>query len=129
LTGGEWYSPYDDTYFTDPSKLDIDHLVPLAEAWDSGASSWTAAERQAYANDLGDSRDLIAVSARSNRSKADQDPSTWLPPAAGYRCTYVTNWITDKTRWGLSIDAGEQTALEQDLANCPDSPITVTLAR
>jgi hypothetical protein len=129
LTGGEWYSPYDDAYFADAGKLDIDHLVPLAEAWDSGASSWTAADRQAYANDLGDSRDLIAVSARSNRSKADQDPSTWLPPAAGYRCAYVTDWIADKTRWGLSIDTAERAALEQDLANCPDSPITVTTAR
>jgi hypothetical protein len=129
LTGGEWYSPYDDTYFTDAGKLDIDHLVPLAEVWDSGASAWTAAERQAYANDLADARDLIAVSARSNRSKADQDPSTWLPPAAGYRCTYVTDWIADKTRWGLTIDPAEQTALQQDLAACPDTPITVTTAR
>ncbi|WP_078862619.1 HNH endonuclease family protein [Streptomyces sp. NRRL F-5123] len=129
LTGGEWYSPYDDTYFTDARALDIDHLVPLAEAWDSGASAWTAKEREAYANDLGDARDLIAVSAKSNRSKADQDPSTWLPPAAGYRCTYVTDWIADKIRWGLSVDAGEQAALEQDLAACPDAPITVTTAR
>jgi hypothetical protein len=129
LTGGEWYSPYDDTYFNDAGKLDIDHLVPLAEAWDSGASGWTAKEREAYANDLGDARDLIAVSAKSNRSKADQDPSTWLPPAAGYHCTYVTDWIADKTRWGLSIDPGEQTALQQDLAACPDAPLTVTTAR
>ncbi|GAA2775231.1 hypothetical protein GCM10010521_62190 [Streptomyces rameus] len=82
-------------------------LVPLAEAWDSGASAWTAAEREAYANDLGDDRALIAVSAASNRSKADQDPSTWLPPAAGYRCQYATDWIADKTRWGLSIDTAE----------------------
>ncbi|MGW5353425.1 HNH endonuclease family protein [Streptomyces sp. NPDC004031] len=129
LTGGEWYSTYDDTYFTDAGKLDIDHLVPLAEAWDSGASAWTAKEREAYANDLGDARDLIAVSAKSNRSKADQDPSTWLPPAVGYRCTYVSSWVADKTRWGLSIDPAEQAALKQDLAACPDSPITVTTAR
>ena len=103
--------------------------MPLAEAWDSGASAWTAKEREAYANDLGDARDLIAVSAKSNRSKADQDPSTWLPPATGYRCAYVTDWIADKTRWGLAVDPGEQAALEQDLADCPDTPITVTTAR
>jgi hypothetical protein len=66
------------------------HLVPLAEAWDSGASAWTSGEREANANDLGDDRALVAVSAASNRSKADQDPSTWLPPAEGYRCVYVT---------------------------------------
>ncbi|MBL1109337.1 HNH endonuclease [Streptomyces sp. 5-8] len=129
LTGGEWYSPYDDRYIAGPSGLDIDHLVPLAEAWDSGASAWTAKEREAYANDLGDDRALIAVSAASNRSKADQDPSTWLPPAAGYRCQYVTDWVADKTRWGLSIDAGEQAALTEVLTACPNVPVTVTAAR
>ncbi|WUA76969.1 HNH endonuclease [Streptomyces longwoodensis] len=56
LSGGEWYSAYDDRYVTGPSGLDIDHLVPLAEAWDSGACAWSAAEREAYANDLGDDR-------------------------------------------------------------------------
>ncbi|WP_436845389.1 hypothetical protein [Streptomyces cinerochromogenes] len=73
--GGQWYSPYDDRYVTSPRGLDIDYMVPLAEAWDSGASAWTPAERQAYANDLGDDRPLIAVSAASNRSNADQDPT------------------------------------------------------
>ncbi|GGR59734.1 MULTISPECIES: HNH endonuclease family protein [Streptomyces] len=62
LTGGEWYSPYDDRYIQGPRGLDIDHLVPLAEAWDSGASAWSSAEREAYTNDLGDERALIAVS-------------------------------------------------------------------
>ncbi|MFF2128722.1 HNH endonuclease family protein [Streptomyces olivochromogenes] len=129
LTGGEWYSPYDDKYFTDARGLDIDHLVPLAEAWDSGASAWTAKEREAYANDLGDDRALIAVSAASNRSKSDQDPSTWQPPAQGYRCQYATDWVADKTRWGLTIDPTEHAALSEALSNCPDQPITVTLAR
>ncbi|MGW1606659.1 HNH endonuclease family protein [Streptomyces eurythermus] len=129
LSGGRWYSPYDDRYFTGPSGLDIDHLVPLAEAWDSGASAWSPAEREAYANDLGDGRALIAVSAASNRSKADQDPATWLPPAAGYRCQYVTDWVADKTRWGLSIDSGEEAAVSQVLSQCPNAPISVTLAR
>ncbi|MFE2972209.1 HNH endonuclease family protein [Streptomyces sp. NPDC059340] len=129
LTGGEWYSPYDDKYFTDARGLDIDHLVPLAEAWDSGASAWTAKEREAYANDLGDARALIAVSAASNRSKADQDPSTWQPPAQGYSCQYATDWVADKTRWGLTIDPTEHAALTEVLGNCPDQPITVTLAR
>ncbi|MFF9178974.1 HNH endonuclease family protein [Streptomyces sp. NPDC014793] len=110
-------------------SLDIDHLVPLAKAWDSGASVWSAAEREAYANDLGDDRALIAVSAASNRSKADQDPSTWLPPAAGYRCQYATDWIADKTRWNLSIDATKEAALTGELSRCPNVPITVTTAR
>ncbi|MFI9248242.1 HNH endonuclease family protein [Streptomyces sp. NPDC053086] len=129
LTGGEWYSPYDDRYIAGPGGLDIDHLVPLAEAWDSGASAWSAKEREAYANDLGDDRALIAVSAASNRSKADQDPATWLPPAAGYRCQYVTDWVADKSRWGLSIDTVELDALTEVLESCPDVPVTVEPAR
>ncbi|MGV9625472.1 HNH endonuclease family protein [Streptomyces sp. NPDC003487] len=129
LTGGEWYSPYDDRYIDGPRGLDIDHLVPLAEAWDSGASQWSPAEREAYANDLGDDRALIAVSAASNRSKADQDPTTWLPPAEGYRCQYVTDWIADKMRWGLSTDESEEAALAEALNGCPNVPVTVELAR
>ncbi|MFF3505374.1 HNH endonuclease family protein [Streptomyces sp. NPDC003247] len=129
LTGGVWYSPYDDTRFEVARALDIDHLVPLAESWDSGASAWSPAEREAYANDLGDPRALIAVSAASNRSKADQDPATWQPPAAGYRCTYATDWIAVKTRWGLTVDSTERTALATVLDGCPNTPVEVTLAR
>ncbi|MFG3369636.1 HNH endonuclease family protein [Streptomyces sp. NPDC048156] len=129
LTGGRWYSEYDDQYIDGASGLDVDHRVPLAEAWDSGASNWTAAERQAYANDLGDERALIAVSAKSNRSKADQDPATWMPPAESDHCDYVRDWIVVKVRWQLAIDPAEQTALSEDLTHCPNAPVKVTLAR
>ncbi|WP_439945786.1 hypothetical protein [Streptomyces sp. BBFR109] len=74
-------------------------------------------------------RALIAVSAASNRSKAGQDPATWLPPAAGYRCQYVTDWAADETRWGLTVDTTERDALAGQLSRCPDTPVTVTLAR
>ncbi|QIB49561.1 HNH endonuclease family protein [Streptomyces aureoverticillatus] len=129
LTGGRWYSPYDDTYVDGPRALDIDHYVPLAETWRSGASGWTAKEREAYANDLDDSRALIAVTAASNRSKSDQDPSTWMPPAAGYHCEYATTWVTIKTRWGLTVDRAEAAALTSTLNECPNTPVTVELAR
>ncbi|WP_405634355.1 HNH endonuclease family protein [Streptomyces sp. NBC_00056] len=129
LTGGRWYSEYDDQYIDGASGLDVDHRVPLAEAWDSGASQWSAAERQAYANDLGDDRSLIAVSAKSNRSKADQDPSTWMPPAEGDRCEYVRDWIVVKVRWQLAIDPSEEAALTENAARCPNAPVKVTLAR
>ncbi|MFC5200363.1 HNH endonuclease family protein [Streptomyces kaempferi] len=129
LTGGTWYSPYDDQYLDSAKKLDVDHFVPLAEAWDSGASAWTPKEREAYANDLDDARALIAVSAASNRSKADKDPSTWMPSYANYRCQYLTDWVADKTRYGLTVDPAERAALTEGLAHCPDQPVTVTLAR
>jgi len=118
-----------DTYFTAARALDIDHLVPLAEAWDSGVSAWTAKEREAYANDLGDDRALIAVSASSNRSKADQDPTAWQPPAADYRCTYTTDWVAMKTRWPFAIDDAELTALTDVLGRCPNTSIAAIRAR
>ena len=77
---GDWLSPYDNVMHTNPSDLDIDHMVPLKEAWDSGAWNWTAAQRQTFANDLSDPRALIAVTAGQNRSKSDRDPSNWIPP-------------------------------------------------
>ncbi|MFF2549123.1 HNH endonuclease family protein [Kitasatospora sp. NPDC058063] len=94
-----------------------------------GASAWTAGEREAYANDLGDDRSLVAVSARSNRAKADKDISEWLPPLDAYRCTYLTDWTAVKTRWRLTVDAREREAMKQLATGCPDDPLTVTLAR
>jgi hypothetical protein len=79
LNGGQWISSYDALATTDYSTLDIDHMIPLAEAWRSGAWKWSPAQREAFANDLTDSRVLIAVTASLNRQKGDQDPSTWLP--------------------------------------------------
>ncbi|WP_282797363.1 HNH endonuclease family protein [Streptomyces sp. CC224B] len=129
LSGGSWYSPYDDQYVEGPRALDVDHYVPLAESWDSGASGWSAKDREAYANDLSDERALIAVTAASNRSKADKDPAEWMPPAAGYHCEYATTWVTVKTRYQLSVDPAEAAALTGILSECPNRPIKVELAR
>ncbi|WP_329331174.1 HNH endonuclease family protein [Streptomyces sp. NBC_00663] len=107
LSGGEWLSYYDEQEVTAPAKLDIDHMVPLAEAWDSGASTWSAARREAYANDQDAAASLVAVTARTNRQKADQDPSTWMPPAPNATCRYLAEWTATKLRWGLSADQAE----------------------
>jgi hypothetical protein len=128
LSAGRWYSYYDDVYVDGPRGLDIDHLVPLAEAWDSGASQWTAARRQAYANDLGASTSLVTVTAASNRSKSDQDPAQWLPPYEPSRCRYITEWTGTKLRWSLTADPGERAALTRLAAGCPDVPVTVAVA-
>ena len=117
VSGGTWLSFYDGVSTDDPSTFDIDHMVPLKEAWDSGAFRWTASTRQAFANDLGYAPALVAVSASSNRSKGDQDPSTWQP-ALG-RCRYAKAWIGVKYRWRLGIDTAEKSALQRMLAGCP----------
>ncbi|MFI1415625.1 HNH endonuclease family protein [Streptomyces sp. NPDC020707] len=118
VTAGEWFSYYDGVTLTAPGGLDIDHMVPLAEAWDSGASVWTPQRREAYANDLGAERSLVAVTARTNRSKSDQDPADWMPPLADARCTYTADWVATKLRWQLTVDDRERTALFEIAAGC-----------
>ncbi|MCK8438549.1 HNH endonuclease [Streptomyces sp. D2-8] len=124
LTGGSWWSYYDQVWVTSASGLDIDHMVPLAESWDSGASAWTAQRREAYANDQGAATSLVAVTARSNRSKADQDPAQWLPPAAEVHCRYVAEWVATKLRWSLAADEAEVAALREVAAGCPEQTVT-----
>ncbi|WP_280275162.1 HNH endonuclease family protein [Nocardia wallacei] len=116
-TAGSWRSLYDDTTVTDPSKIDIDHVVPLAEAWRSGADTWSTEERERFANDLGHPQ-LVAVTAAVNRAKGDQDPAQWLPPSLTYRCTYVRMWIAVKAVWRLSVQQAEKDALVEVLDGC-----------
>lgn len=116
LTGGRWVSTYDGVQTNSVRRLDIDHVVPLAEAWDSGASRWSADTRERFANDLDDPRALIAVTASSNRQKSDQDPAEWLPQRA--QCTYLVHWLAVKVRWSLSIDTEERDVLGALIADC-----------
>jgi hypothetical protein len=116
-TSGSWYSVYDGATWTAASDLDIDHLVPLAEAWDSGASAWTTAQRQSFANDLTRPQ-LIAVTDNVNQAKSDQDPAEWMPPLSSYACTYVRAWVQVKYYYKLSIDSAEKTKLSSVLSGC-----------
>jgi len=123
LTGGKWRSQYDKLVTTNPSTLDIDHLVPLAEAWRSGAWAWTDKQREDFANDLIDARALVAVSASSNRSKGDKDYSKWQPKlsdgtAPWIGCNYLKAWIAIKMRYQLTIDPNEATWIEVGNTTC-----------
>ena len=118
LNGGEWFSAYDGVATTNPSDFDIDHFVPLKEAWASGAYAWSEERRRDFANDLANEVALIAVTAGSNRSKGANDPAGWLPPETGYHCAYVAQWIEVKIFWDLSADVAEISALEDVLAGC-----------
>lgn len=125
---GKWVSVYDNKTFYKASKLDIDHRVPLAEAWKSGAKHWGAAKREAYANDLTDPRTLVAVSAHANRSKGDRDPSKWMP--AKNKCTYLKQWVAVKIRWRLHANGPEKTALlhKAKANHCGNPVLTVHYA-
>ncbi|PPA70476.1 HNH endonuclease family protein [Jeotgalibacillus proteolyticus] len=116
-TSGKWYSYFDGVIVYSPSEIDVDHIVPLAEAWRSGASSWTREERRAFANDLSGPH-LIAVTASVNRSKGDQDPSTWQPPRYAAHCGYAKWWINTKHKWDLTLQSTEKSSLQTMLNGC-----------
>ncbi len=115
---GRWLSIYDGLELTESSDLDVDHLVPLAEAWRSGASTWEPARRAAFANDLSFPDHLIAVTAAINRSKSDSPPNEWRPPRRESWCRYATAWVNVKVTWSLSATTAERDALGQMLTTC-----------
>ena len=117
ITKGSWLSPYDAKTYTDPDQIDIDHMVPLANAWRSGADGWTDEQRAEFANDLTRPQ-LIAVSRSTNRAKGDQDPSTWKPANREYWCEYARRWIAVKAYWKLTVTDREKSTLREMLGTC-----------
>lgn len=114
VTAGRWVSAYDGAWWSDPSDVDIDHLVALKEAWVSGAHGWSKGNRRAFANDLRFRPALQAVTDNVNQSKSDRDPAEWLPSRA--RCKYAVNWVQVKHRWRLKLDRAEHAALQRLLS-------------
>ncbi|MEU1723887.1 HNH endonuclease family protein [Nonomuraea sp. NPDC005692] len=114
---GTWFSEYDGLTLHSEEQIDVDHLVPLANAWVSGANAWTDERRQAFANDL-TRPELIAVSESVNLDKAGSSPATWRPPRRSYWCTYARAWITVKHHYGLTITYREKRALIRMLRTC-----------
>jgi hypothetical protein len=124
VISGLWHDPYTGLTFTNPSDLDVDHLVPLKEAHLSGGYLWSAAQKRAYANDVNNPLVLIAVDDSTNQSKGDRDPALWLPPSASYRCEYIKSWVIVKKSYGLSIDAAEQAAIDAIMPS-PNQPTRI----
>ncbi|MFE2853036.1 hypothetical protein ACFXJO_18125 [Streptomyces lavendulae] len=87
-----------------------------------------AARREAYANDLGQAAPLVAVTARSNRSKVDQDPAQWLLPSADVLCRYGAEWTAMKVFWGLAVDELERDRLFDIAAGCGGTDVELTPA-
>ena len=114
-TSGSWYDPYTDQTFTAPSDIDTDHVVPLANAWRSGASSWTNEERERYANDPDV---LLSVEDNANQAKGDKGPEAWKPPNEEVWCSYAERWISIKDKYDLSVNPNEITELEEMLNTC-----------
>ncbi len=117
VASGEWLDPYTGRSYTDPSEIDIDHVVPLAEAWRSGASSWDEARRERYANDPSV---LLSVEDNANQSKGDKGPEAWKPPREAVWCDYAVRWLGIKEEYELAVDEREKAALEEMLGTCEE---------
>src|SRR4051812_10400780 len=115
---GQWLDPWSGALNNSASAVDVDHTVPLANAWRSGAWAWTAEQRVAYANDLADDAHLIAIPAGENRSKSDDGPEGWRPPAASSWCMYARVWTAIKAKWNLAATPAEWSAILELAATC-----------
>ncbi len=118
---GSWVSPYDGITTSAPSTFDVDHLVPLENAFISGGWRWDTARRRAFANDPSE---LVVASATSNRTKGSDPPNAWRPPDRASWCAYATGWVDVKVAWGLTATTEERDALGQMLDTCgPAGPV------
>jgi hypothetical protein len=116
---GSWVDPWNGTTSTLASVFQIDHTVPLANAWGSGAWTWTDPERRRFANDLEDRDALLALEGSNNTAKSDRTPDTWRPQLRSSWCRYADAWSRIKGRWKLTVTAAERDALIELAASCP----------
>ncbi|KAK5949526.1 hypothetical protein OHC33_009519 [Knufia fluminis] len=114
---GTWPSPYDGKIWTDADDIQIDHMIPLANAWKSGASEWTTDQREAFANDLTRPQ-LWAVTGTVNNDKSDSSPDEWKPPLSSFYCEYASSWVAVKENYNLTVTSDEKSALADMLDTC-----------
>ena len=113
VVSGLWRDPYTGREFDDAADVDVDHVVPLAEAYESGGYRWTRERRSAFANELGNEDHLMIVYDRENQvAKGKDDPADYLPPNKDFACAYLEAWLGIKSRWGLSVDPREAAAID-----------------
>ena len=115
---GEWLDPFTGETITDATKLDVDHMVPLKNAHDSGGWAWNKDRKKAYANYMMYEDHLIAVTASANRKKGAKGPEDWKPSNEAYWCDYAKDWIEIKSQWKLTTTNAEWTALEEMTETC-----------
>ena len=118
VASGEWAGPYTGTLVTEASDLDIDHMVPLANAHRSGGWQWPEDRKERYANYLDYPGHLVAATQRANRTKSDKGPEAWRPDDRAYWCQYALDWIEIKREWELTATPDEADALREMVESC-----------
>jgi len=116
LVQGKWLDPYSNKVFTNPTDLDIDHIVPLSWAHSHGAAGWSPSQKRDFANDF---QNLIAVHLKLNREKGDKGPTEWLPPNNSYRCDYISKFDAVVGKYYLKYTSSEKRTITklQDACN------------
>ena len=125
VASGSWVGPYTGIAVTDPAELDIDHMVPLANAHRSGGWAWDEERKAAYANSLDYAGHLIASIRSANQAKSAHGPENWRPPNESYWCNYAIDWITIKNHWDLTATNREADALRDMLRTCAERTVLV----
>lgn len=118
VKSGTWIDPYSGVTMTDPSGIDIDHVVPLKYTATHGGQAWDKKKKEEYANSLSYSSHLLATSAKENRSKSDKGPSKYQPKDKNYYCAYGTEWLTITTTWDLAIPDEDKQKIKEMVATC-----------
>lgn len=129
VTSGQWHDPYTDTMISNPKDIQIDHMIPLRNAYMTGADKWSSEKRCLFANYLGNKIQLLAVEGTQNQKKGDKLPSEYLPPNTSYRCDYIKNWLKIKFIWGLKITPLEFLGIQKDVSslNCDLNGFNISL--
>jgi hypothetical protein len=106
---GDWFDVYSGSLISDPSEIDIDHIVSLSHAWSGGAALWTEQELIAFANDFDN---LIITASGINRSKNDSTPLGWLPPSEEFQCEFVQRFIAISEKYQIIMPPSEGVRLQ-----------------
>lgn len=115
VESGKWIGPYNGETFTNPSDLDIDHIIPLEYASFHGGAKWDAKKKEQFANDP---QNLLATSAKENRSKGSKGPADYMPPREEFQCSYASSWINLSSKYNLSITDKDKRELSRALRTC-----------
>lgn len=111
VSHGRWYDPYTHKEYQSAQEVQIEHVVPLKNAYISGGFEWSWNARCAYTNFLGNAYHLIPIDGPTNSEKSDSGPDKWLPPNTKYHCEYVANWLRIKAVWQLRMSEAETKAI------------------
>jgi hypothetical protein len=117
VLSGTWKDPYSNPQIviTDPSRVDIDHMIPLNYAAQHGGQSWPVERKQQFANDP---QNLVAASAKENRTKSDRGPSRYMPPNKAFHCAYSAMWIEMASNYGLWLEQADKDTLKRGIESC-----------